>query len=56
MNDRRNELLERAKKYRFVPGHGPDIDRMTDDELETLVRIMESAFRMAFRDEEDEGN
>lgn len=49
---KRERLLERACDFKRVPGHGPSLDDMTDEELEKYVSIMESMFRLAF-DKED---
>ncbi|SMO54629.1 hypothetical protein [Melghirimyces algeriensis] len=38
---KRDELLKRLSKFRTVPGHGPDIDEATDEELELFVSILE---------------
>jgi hypothetical protein len=52
MNDKRKQLLERASEFRFVPGHGPDIQTMTDDELERWITIMEKTFELAFSEKD----
>ena len=49
----REELLKRASKFHFVPGHGPDISKMSDEELQKCVEIMESMFRNAFKNKEE---
>lgn len=38
----------------MVPGHGPDFSQMTDEELEKQLRFLESAFEMAWEEEEGE--
>ncbi|MGN4667975.1 hypothetical protein ACTFRP_19485 [Bacillus cereus group sp. MYBK234-1] len=45
----RQELLKRASQFHFVPGHGPDISKMSDEELQKCVEIMESMFENAFK-------
>lgn len=49
MSDRRRQLMQRFKKIKFVPGHGPDAENMTDDELEKTVDMLESTFRLAWK-------
>lgn len=38
----------------MVPGHRPDLSKMTDEELEKRLRFLESAFKMAWEEEEEE--
>jgi hypothetical protein len=47
----RQKLLERAKDFKFVPGHGPDIEDMSDEQLEKYVNLMESIFNKVFESE-----
>ncbi|MNC01365.1 hypothetical protein D3C75_487120 [compost metagenome] len=49
----REELLERLSRYKTVPGHGPDLDKLPDDELERRLNLIESAFEYAFKEEGD---
>ncbi|MEK5390185.1 YopX family protein [Margalitia sp. FSL K6-0131] len=53
-SSKREQLLEKARNYKRVPGHGKSLEEMTDEELEKFVNIMESAFRLAFDEEEAE--
>jgi len=45
----REELLKRASQFHFVPGHGPDISKMSDEELQNCVESWERAFRELFK-------
>lgn len=38
---KRDELLKRLSRFTTVPGHGPNIDEQTDEELELYVEILE---------------
>ncbi|WP_282322347.1 hypothetical protein [Bacillus subtilis] len=38
----------------MVPGHGPDLSKMTDEELEKRLEFLESAFKMAWEEEDNE--
>lgn len=38
----------------MVPGHGPDLSKMTDEELEKRLKFLESALKMAWEEEEEE--
>ncbi|MCY8307193.1 hypothetical protein MOC96_00290 [Bacillus vallismortis] len=52
---RREYLIKRlTEDFRMVPGHGPDLSKMTDEELEKRLGFLESAFKMAWEEEEDE--
>jgi hypothetical protein len=51
----RQALLKRLQNFRTVPGHGPDISKMSDEQLEKYVSILESTFKMAFEEEGDDG-
>lgn len=44
----RDELLIELSNYRFVPGHGPNYEKMSDDELRKAVKV----FRDMFKEEE----
>ncbi|MEC2218812.1 hypothetical protein ACIROH_23135 [Bacillus subtilis] len=55
MASRREYLIKRLTEgFMMVPGHGPDFSQMTDEELEKQLRFLESAFEMAWEEEEDE--
>lgn len=43
----RDELLMELDNYQFVPGHGPDYEKMSDDAL----RKMLERFRKLFEEE-----
>lgn len=49
----REELLEELGNYRFVPGHGPDYNKKTDNELRILLEHFRRMFKEAFKKEED---
>ncbi|MGR0289767.1 hypothetical protein ACUWE6_22435 [Bacillus subtilis subsp. subtilis] len=52
---RREYLIKRlTEDFRMVPGHGPDLSKMTDEELEKRLRFIESAFKMAWEEEDEE--
>lgn len=51
MTPTRQYLLKRLQNFRTVPGHGPDISEMSDEQLEKYVSILESTFKMAFEEE-----
>ncbi|MGG7222878.1 hypothetical protein ACQXR1_21795 [Bacillus sp. ATD] len=54
---RREYLLKRlTEDFRMVPGHGPDLSKMTDEELEKRLKFLESAFKMAWEEEDEEGD
>lgn len=38
----RDELLKRLSKFRTVPGHGPNLEEKTDEELELFVGLLEA--------------
>ncbi|MPY20278.1 hypothetical protein [Paenibacillus glucanolyticus] len=56
MKTRRELLMERLSNYRTVPGHGPDISRKSDDELEDYVKLLERMFEAAFKQDDDVGS
>ncbi|WP_339235386.1 hypothetical protein NSS75_01060 [Bacillus sp. FSL K6-1012] len=54
MASRRGYLIKRlTEDFRMVPGHGPDLSKMTDEELEKRLRFLESAFKMAWEEDEE---
>ncbi|MGG1203215.1 hypothetical protein ABE208_21600 [Bacillus inaquosorum] len=54
MVSRREYLIKRlTEDFMMVPGHGPDLSKMTDEELEKQLRFLESAFKMAWEEEEE---
>ncbi|MEW5069681.1 hypothetical protein ABVK62_18540 [Bacillus subtilis] len=55
MASRREYLIKRlTEDFMMVPGHGPDLSKMTDEELEKQLRFLESAFEMAWEEEGEE--
>nr|WGD81807.1 hypothetical protein P5659_03990 [Bacillus subtilis]WGD83829.1 hypothetical protein P5664_21700 [Bacillus subtilis]WGD94489.1 hypothetical protein P5642_15075 [Bacillus subtilis]WGE03202.1 hypothetical protein P5651_02595 [Bacillus subtilis] len=55
MASRREYLIKRlTEDFMMVTGHGPDLSKMTDEELEKRLRFLESAFKMAWEDEDEE--
>ncbi|WII36838.1 hypothetical protein [Paenibacillus thiaminolyticus] len=54
MTERRKELLKRLENFKVVPGHGPDINAKTDDELELYLSLLETMFKRAFSQADDE--
>ena len=50
---KRDELLKRLGNFQMVPGHGPDIDTQTDEELELFVEILESMFEAGQKAKEE---
>jgi hypothetical protein len=51
----RHQLLERSNRFKFVPGHGPDINSMTNEQLEKHVNVMEKIFQDAFDKKSEKG-
>ncbi|QAT44336.1 hypothetical protein EQZ01_00990 [Bacillus subtilis] len=55
MVSRREYLIKRlTEDFRMVPGHGPDLSKMTDEELAKRLKFLESAFKMAWEEEDEE--
>ncbi|MCY8992625.1 hypothetical protein [Bacillus atrophaeus] len=52
--EKRKLLLDRLSNYRMVPGHGPDLSKMTDEQLEKRLCFLESAFKIAWDEDSDE--
>lgn len=48
----RDELLMELDNYRFVPGHGPNYEKMSDDELRIMLEQFRKLFKIAFKEEE----
>jgi hypothetical protein len=40
----REQLLKGLSEYKFVLGHGPDLSKKTDAELETMLRLLKASF------------
>ncbi|BAM99117.1 hypothetical protein [Bacillus phage PM1] len=53
MCNKREKLMKKAASY-TLPGHGPDVEKMTNEELEKYVNMVEGMFKMAFGEEETE--
>ncbi|MEC1824088.1 hypothetical protein ABE321_15955 [Bacillus paralicheniformis] len=49
----RERLIEKARSF-HVPGHGPDFENMTNEQIEDHIKFIEKTFEMAFA-EDDEG-
>ncbi|MBG9944382.1 hypothetical protein ABE237_16970 [Brevibacillus formosus] len=56
MTPTRQVLLKRLANFRTVPGHGADVNNMSDEKLETYVKALESMFKKAFEEEYEEDN
>jgi NTP pyrophosphatase (non-canonical NTP hydrolase) len=55
LEERERDLLPKSdSKREAVPGHGPNLNKLTDEQLELRVQIMEFMFKEAFEDEEEE--
>ncbi|AWM42729.1 hypothetical protein SJY89_19745 [Bacillus velezensis] len=54
MTEKRKKLLEKLSDFRMVPGHGPDLSAMTDEQLEKQLWFLETAFKMAWEEEDNE--
>ncbi|MED0777811.1 MULTISPECIES: hypothetical protein [Bacillus amyloliquefaciens group] len=54
MTEKRKKLLDKLSNYHMVPGHGPDLSKMTDSQLEKQLKIYESLFRLAFSEKNEE--
>lgn len=52
VNKKRRDLIIKARSF-HVPGHGPDFEKMTNDQIEKHINFIEKTFEMAF-DEDDE--
>lgn len=46
----RKEILENLSKYKFVPGHGPDCNKMTDKQLLEQLKFFEKMFNDYFKE------
>ncbi|MCY9082388.1 hypothetical protein MOE57_07810 [Bacillus inaquosorum] len=53
MSEKRLELIKKARSF-HVPGHGPDFENMTNDQIEKHIELIEGTFRMAFDEEEED--
>ncbi|WP_198406530.1 hypothetical protein [Bacillus velezensis] len=56
MTEKRKKLLEKLSDFRMVPGHGPDLSTMTDEQLEKRLWFLETAFTMAWNEDSEEGD
>ncbi|OTQ85116.1 hypothetical protein BG31_15430 [Bacillus subtilis subsp. subtilis] len=55
MASRREYLIKRlTEDFMMVPGHGPDLSKMTYEELEKRLKFLESAFKLAWEEEDNE--
>ncbi|TWK80485.1 hypothetical protein CHCC20333_1037 [Bacillus paralicheniformis] len=48
----RRELLQKARSF-HVPGHGPDFEKMTNEQIENHIKFIEETFEMAFSKNEN---
>jgi hypothetical protein len=46
----RAEILEKLEEYKNVPGHEPNYEILTDDQLEKLLNALERSFDELFKD------
>lgn len=44
MSSKRKELLKKLSEYKIVPGHGRDLNKLTDEQLEFQLKLYESMF------------
>ncbi|NPC93641.1 hypothetical protein HOO54_15720 [Bacillus sp. WMMC1349] len=49
----RERMIEKASSV-HVPGHGPDFEEMTNEQIERHIDMIENTFKMLF--DEDEGD
>lgn len=56
MTSTRQALLKRLDNFSTVPGHGPDVAKMSDEKLELYVGILESVFEEAFNEPDNDTN
>ena len=47
----RRELIKKASAF-HVPGHGPNFEKMTNEQIENHIYMIEETFRMAFDEDE----
>lgn len=40
----REQLLKELSNYKFVPGHGPDYSKKTDEELAKILKMLKACF------------
>lgn len=56
VNKKRRDLIIKARSF-HVPGHRPDFEKMTNDQIEKHINFIEKTFEMAFdEDDEDDGD
>jgi len=48
----REELLKELNKYKVLPGHGVELDKLTNEQLELRVNLYKSMFQEYFNDKE----
>jgi hypothetical protein len=49
-SERRKELLKKLSNYKTVPGHGPNLAKMTDKQLEFLLKLYKTMFEESFKE------
>lgn len=50
--EERRKLIEKARSFN-VPGHGPDFEKMTNEQIENHIKFIEKTFEMAFSKDEN---
>ncbi|MCY9190082.1 hypothetical protein [Bacillus mojavensis] len=53
MSKQRQDLIKKARSF-YVGGHGPDFEKMTNDQIEKHIELIEGTFKMAFDEEEED--
>ncbi|MGJ9443728.1 hypothetical protein [Bacillus sp. MFK14] len=54
MSELREDLIKKARSF-HVPGHGPDFEKMTNDQVKKHIEIIEGTFKMLFDEDDKEG-
>lgn len=54
LTPKRGALLKRLERFRMVPGHEPDLSKMTDDELEQRAELFENLFKLAYKEDDND--
>lgn len=50
----RQDLIKKARSF-HVPGHGPDFEKMTNDQIKKHIEIIDGTFKMLFDKDDKEG-
>lgn len=48
---RRDKLLQELSEFKFVPGHNPDLSKLSEDQLEKRLTLLRNTFKLAFEEE-----